>query len=85
MRALALAASRRALLREAGEPVGLYTALIALGSALILLLELPVALRLRDHSSYPIIATGYALVGVGFVLFGMPVSAAAPLCLCWKG
>jgi dipeptide/tripeptide permease len=63
-------------LREAGEPVGLYTALIALGSALILLLELPVALRLRNHASYPIIATGYALVGVGFLLFGLPVSAA---------
>ena len=34
------------------------------------------ALRLRRFSSYPIIATGYALVGVGFALFGLPVSAA---------
>jgi MFS family permease len=63
-------------LRDAGEPVALYTALIAVGSGLILLLEVPVALRLRGHSSYPIIATGYGLVGAGFVLFGLPVSAA---------
>ena len=46
------------------------------GSGLILLLEIPVALRLRGFSSYPIIAAGYALVGVGFALFGLPVSAA---------
>jgi MFS family permease len=63
-------------LRDAGEPVALYTALIAVGSGLILLLEVPVALCLRGHSSYPIIATGYGLVGAGFVLFGLPVSAA---------
>jgi predicted MFS family arabinose efflux permease len=63
-------------LRDAGEPVALYTALIAVGSGLILLLEVPVALRLRRHSPYPIIATGYGLVGAGFVLFGLPVSAA---------
>ena len=34
------------------------------------------AVRLRGFSSYPIIAAGYALVGVGFALFGLPVSAA---------
>lgn len=61
-------------LRDEGEPVGLYTALIALGSGLILLLEVPVALRLRHLSAYPIIATGYALVGAGFLLFALPVS-----------
>lgn len=64
-------------LRDAGQPVALYTALVAVGSGLILALEIPVALRLRGHSSYPIIATGYGLVGVGFALFGLPVSAAA--------
>lgn len=63
-------------LRDAGQSVALYTALIAIGSGLILALEIPVALRLRRFSSYPIIATGYALVGVGFALFGLPVSAA---------
>ena len=63
-------------LRDAGQPVALYTALVAVGSGLILALEIPVALRLRGHSSYPIIATGYGLVGVGFALFGLPVSAA---------
>ena len=63
-------------LRDEGQPVALYTALIAVGSGLILLLEIPVALRCAAFSSYPIIATGYALVGLGFALFGLPVSAA---------
>jgi MFS family permease len=58
-------------LRDHGQPVAVYTALIALGSGLILLLEIPVALRLRAHAAYPIIATGYALVGVGMWLFGL--------------
>ncbi|HEX5088175.1 MAG TPA: MFS transporter [Nocardioides sp.] len=63
-------------LRDAGMPLGLYAAAIAIGSGLILLLEVPVAIRLRGFSSYPIIAAGYALVGVGFALFGLPVSVA---------
>ena len=62
-------------LRDQGQPVVLYTALIAVGSALILVLELPVAQRLRRFAAYPVIATGYALVGGGFLLFGLPVSA----------
>jgi len=62
-------------LRDSGEPVALYTALVAIGSGLILVLEVPVALRLRRFSSYPIIAGGYALVGIGMGLFGLPVSA----------
>ena len=66
-------------LRDAGEPVALYTSLITIGSALILLLEIPVAQRLRRHASYPIIAAGYALIGVGFALFGLPVSAATAI------
>jgi Major Facilitator Superfamily len=63
-------------LRDHGQPLGLYAALNVVGSGLILLLELPVALRLQRYSAYPIIAAGYALVGVGFALFGLPVSAA---------
>jgi len=61
-------------LRDSGQPVALYTSLIALGSGLILLLEIPVTVRLRGLSSYPIIAAGYALVGVGFAVFALPVS-----------
>ena len=64
-------------LRDEGQPVGLYTALIAVGSGLILVLEIPVAVWLRRFSPYPIIAGGYALVGVGFALFGLPVTAMA--------
>jgi MFS family permease len=63
-------------LRDAGMPLGLYAAIIAIGSGLILLLEVPTAMWLRGCSSYPIIAAGYALVGVGFALFGLPVSVA---------
>ncbi len=63
-------------LRDAGQSVALYAVLIAVGSGLILLLEVPVALRLRRRSSYSIIAAGYALVGVGFALFALPVSVA---------
>lgn len=61
-------------LRDEGQPVGLYTAVIAIGSGLILLLEVPVALWLKGLPSYPIIAVGYALVGVGTFLFGLPVA-----------
>lgn len=64
-------------LRDAGQPVALYSGLIALGSGLILALEIPVAQRLLRHSAYAVIATGYALVGVGFGLFGLPVTIAS--------
>ena len=67
-------------LRDHGQPLALYTLLVAIGSGLILALEIPVALWLRDRPAIPIIATGYALVAVGFVIFGltwMGVTAAA--------
>ena len=60
-------------LRDAGQPVALYSGLVALGSGLILLLEVPVAQRLQHLSSYAVIAAGYALVGLGFGLFALPV------------
>jgi MFS family permease len=71
-------------LRDAGQPLGLYTFLIALGSGLILLLEIPVALWLGRRPAVPIIVTGYALVAVGFALFGTPwltVATAAVLAM----
>ncbi|GAB3588911.1 MFS transporter [Calidifontibacter terrae] len=61
-------------LRDSGQPVVLYSALIAVGSGLVLLFEIVIALRLRGHRALPIIAAGYALIGVGFGLFGLPVS-----------
>ncbi|HEX3003904.1 MAG TPA: MFS transporter [Angustibacter sp.] len=69
-------------LRDHGQPLGLYTLLIALGSGLILLLEIPVAVVLRRHAALTIVAIGYALVAVGFVLFGVdlpgvPLAASA--------
>ncbi|WP_295657207.1 MFS transporter, partial [uncultured Nocardioides sp.] len=62
-------------LRDSGAPVGLYASVIAVGSGLILLLEIPATQRLRRRSAYPVIATGYALVGVGTAMFGLPVTA----------
>jgi MFS family permease len=69
-------------LRDQGQPLGLYAALIAIGSGLILLLEIPVALRLRRLPASPILAAGYALVGIGFgvlalVPLGLGVAVAA--------
>ncbi len=69
-------------LRDHGQPLGLYTLLIALGSGLILLLEVPVAVVLRRHAALTIVAIGYALVAGGFVLFGvdlpgLPLAASA--------
>ena len=61
-------------LRDAGEPLGLYTGLNALGSALILILEIPIAIRLRRLPSQPIVAAGYVLLGIGMAGFGLPVS-----------
>lgn len=57
-------------LNDHGQPLGLYAGLIALGSGLILLLEIPVAMWLRKRDAIPIIALGYGLVAAGFTLFG---------------
>ncbi|GIG59090.1 MFS transporter [Longispora fulva] len=62
-------------LRDTGHPVGLYAALIAIGSGLILVCEIPVTLALRRLPSLGIVGAGYLLVGAGFGLFG--VSSAA--------
>ena len=66
-------------LRDSGQPVWLYAVVIALGSALILLLEIPVAQRLHAHGAFGVIATGYALVGLGTAMFALPVSVAGVL------
>lgn len=66
-------------LRDSGQPVWLYAVVIALGSALILLLEIPVTQRLHAHGAFGVVATGYALVGVGTAMFALPVSVASVL------
>jgi MFS family permease len=62
-------------LRDHGQPVSLYALLIALGSGLILLLEVPVTVALRRRPALRIIALGYGLVGAGFALFGVGSAA----------
>lgn len=54
--------------------MGLYAAVIAIGSALILVLEIPVTQWLQGHAAFGDIAAGYALVGVGTAMFALPVS-----------
>ena len=66
-------------LRDSGQPVWLYAVVIALGSALILALEIPVAQRLQSRGAFGVIATGYALVGVGTAMFALPVSVVSVL------
>lgn len=61
-------------LRDSGAPVGLYASVIAVGSGLILLLEVPATQWLRRRSAYPVIAVGYGLVGAGTAMFGLPVT-----------
>lgn len=61
-------------LRDSGAPVGLYAAVISVGSGLILLLEIPVTQALRGRSALPVVALGYGLVGVGTAMFALPVA-----------
>ncbi|MFC6023363.1 MFS transporter [Plantactinospora solaniradicis] len=58
-------------LRDHGQPVGLYAGLIALGSGMILCLEIPATMMLRRRSALGLIGTGYCLVGLGFGLFSL--------------
>jgi len=64
-------------LRDSGQPVWLYATVIAVGSALILVLEIPVTQWLQGREAYGVIALGYALVGVGTAMFALPVSVAS--------
>ncbi|GAB3982489.1 MFS transporter [Plantactinospora veratri] len=62
-------------LRDHGQPVGLYAGLIALGSAMILCLEIPVTMALRRRPALTLIGAGYCLVGLGFGLFTLGTAA----------
>jgi MFS family permease len=63
-------------LRDHGQPMTLYATVVAVGSGLILLLEIPATVLLRRLPAVGIIAVGYALVGVGMGLFGLGTGAA---------
>lgn len=66
-------------LRDEGQPVWLYATVIAVGSGLILLLEIPVTQWLQGRGALGIVALGYALVGVGTAMFALPVSVVSVL------
>jgi predicted MFS family arabinose efflux permease len=63
-------------LRDHGQPITLYATLIAIGSGLILLLEIPATMAMRRLPALRIIAAGYCLVGVGMGLFTFGATAA---------
>jgi predicted MFS family arabinose efflux permease len=70
------------LLRDAGSPAVAYGVLIGASSVVIVLLEAPLAVRLRHHRATRVIATGFALVGAGLGVLGLwPAVAGAALAI----
>ncbi|TDW75144.1 MFS transporter [Kribbella pratensis] len=59
------------LLRDAGTPAVAYGVLIGVSSVVIVLLEAPLAVRLRGHRANRVIAIGFALVGAGLAILGV--------------
>ena len=55
------------LLRDTGAPTVAYGLLIAFNAGVIVLFEAPLAVALRHRSAVAVIATGFALVALGFV------------------
>lgn len=66
-------------LRDSGQPVWLYATVIAVGSGLILVLEIPVTQWLHGRAALGIVAAGYALVGIGTAMFALPVTLVSVL------
>ncbi len=58
------------MLHDMGEPTLAYGLLLAANGALIVLFEAPIAVLLRNRAAVSVIAAGYALVGVGFLVIG---------------
>src|SRR5262249_20420837 len=70
------------LLRDAGSPAVAYGVLIGLSSAVIVLLQAPLAVRLRGHQATRVIAIGFALVGAGLGVLGVwPALAGATVAI----
>ncbi|MFC6155853.1 MFS transporter [Kribbella jiaozuonensis] len=70
------------LLRDAGTPAVAYGVLIGVSSAVIVLCEAPLAVRLRGHRATRVIAVGFALVGAGLAILGIwPALAGATLAI----
>ena len=59
------------LLHDAGTPAVAYGVLIGVSSVVIVLLEAPLAVRLRGHRANRVIAIGFALVGAGLAILGV--------------
>jgi MFS family permease len=59
------------LLHDHGSPAVAYGVLLGLSSVVIVLLEAPLAIRLRAHRSSRVIAVGFFLVGLGLAVLGI--------------
>jgi MFS family permease len=66
-------------LRDQGQPMALYAALIAVGSGLILLLEIPATMAMHRLPALRIITVGYVLVGLGMGLFSLGATIAVTI------
>jgi MFS family permease len=58
-------------LRDSSVPIVGYALLLALNSVVIVLVEAPLALRLREHRAVAVISTGCVAVGVGFLVLAV--------------
>jgi MFS family permease len=63
-------------LRDLGERPLVYGLLITLNCVVIVLFEVQIALRLAGHRAAAVIAAGYALVGVGWLVIGVHAALA---------
>ncbi|MFI5709025.1 MFS transporter [Kribbella sp. NPDC051620] len=59
------------VLHDAGTPAVAYGVLLGLSSVFIVLLEAPLAIRLRNHHASRVIAVGFALVATGLAVLGV--------------
>jgi predicted MFS family arabinose efflux permease len=59
------------VLHDAGTPAVAYGVLLGLSSVVIVLLEAPLAIRLRNHHASRVIAVGFALVAAGLAALGV--------------
>ncbi|WP_328321270.1 MFS transporter [Kribbella sp. NBC_00382] len=59
------------VLHDAGSPAVAYGVLLGLSSVVIVLLEAPLAIRLRNHHASRVIAVGFALVAAGLAALGV--------------
>jgi MFS family permease len=64
-------------LRDSGSAPITYGLLISLNAVVIVILEAPIALRLRDRPAVGVIGAGFVLVGAGYLTLAVSTAAGA--------